>query len=72
MGEDKRIEIMKNRQQLEKQGYIFFKSLKAGVNSTYTFKKAGVECAIGFDSINEAVSHINKQMELDKNPFMIF
>lgn len=65
-------EMKTDRQLLESDGFIFFKSLKAGVNSTYTFKKNGIECGIGFDSINQAVNHIINQGLRGKDPFMIF
>lgn len=57
---------------LEKQGFVFFKSLKAGINSTYSFRKNGKQCAIGFDSIQQAVEHIIQQGINGKSPFMIF
>lgn len=61
-----------DRKLLEQQGFIFYKSLKAGKNSTYSFKRNGRDCAIGFDSVNEAVEHIINQDVMGKDPFMIF
>ena len=50
--------VKSDRSILEKDGFIFYRSLKAAKNSTYTFRKNGRECAIGFDSIEASADFL--------------